>query len=314
MAIKGLNPRLAEVGKIKIGGKGEERNGAKGKYRLPVRYNHFVVTTTEKGSDGNYIPNKELMKNINPNGQPKELKIRLPFDDIDTNFFTSYALYAGKKCACRGDGEKATRTSVKTGEVSQIKCDPKTCEFMESGKCKVSGILSCMLADNMDIGGIYRFRTHGWNSVSNILAALEYFSENTNGVLQGLPLKLVMLKKHTEEHGAVNTVTIVIDGLEMNQLRNEAMKEFRNRKMLGVDMKAIEKKAVSAGFLESTDAAEDIQEEWYPEVQPAPIIKGTSSSDIASELKIKVETIENVKVVEAVEEQNETINKEADIF
>ena len=51
MTIKnGLTPRFAEVGKIKIGGKGETRKDKNGKdYQLPVRYDHFVVTTTEKG-------------------------------------------------------------------------------------------------------------------------------------------------------------------------------------------------------------------------------------------------------------------------
>ena len=50
MAIKkGLNPRFAEVGKIKIGGKGETKKTSGGKdFQIPVRYDHFVVTTTER--------------------------------------------------------------------------------------------------------------------------------------------------------------------------------------------------------------------------------------------------------------------------
>ena len=45
--IKGLTPRFAEVGKIKIGGKGKQTTSANGKkFNPPVRFDHFVVTTT----------------------------------------------------------------------------------------------------------------------------------------------------------------------------------------------------------------------------------------------------------------------------
>jgi len=110
MIKNGLIPRLAEVGKIKIGGKGETRKSKDGKpYQLPIRFNHFVVTTTEKGENGNFVINHDIMKKLG--NEPKEISIRLPFDDIDMNFYTSFQYYHGSKCVCRGDGEKATRLS-----------------------------------------------------------------------------------------------------------------------------------------------------------------------------------------------------------
>jgi len=263
MAIKkGLNPRFAEVGKIKIGGKGDKKTSANGKeFQIPVKYDHFVITTTERDKSGNYVIDNEIMKQVG--NEPKEIPIRLLFDDIDLNFYTSFQYYAGAKLLCKGDGENAERTH-QDGITKVVKCDPETCEFFKSEKCKVSGILSCAIAGNSEIGSVYRFRTHSWNSVSNILAALNYFSENTNGILQGLPLKLKMIKKATAEHGNVNVVTLVLDGLELMQMRQQAFLEYENRMKLGIDMKQLETRARQSGFLEiDHDTEKDIEEEFY---------------------------------------------------
>lgn len=278
MIKKGIFKRFAEVGKIKIGGKGETRKSKEGKnYQLPVRYEHFVITTTEKGKDGNFVINQEVMKKVG--SEPKEISIRLPFDEIDLNFFTSFQYYQGNKCICRGDGETAKRIS-KNGAETKVSCSPDTCEFLQSEKCKVSGILSCHLPATMEIGGIYRFRTHSWNSVSSILAALEYFAENTNGVLQGLPLKLKLLKKATQEHGNVNIVTLVLDGIELMKMRELAYDEYENRMKLDINMKQIENQAKAAGFLDETDDPEDVQDEFY-----TPTIDTESEKDIVIEPK-----------------------------
>lgn len=294
MAIKnGIYPRFAEVGKIKIGGKGEMKKSANGKdFQIPVRYDHFVITTTERDKDGNYKMDADIMKALG-SSEPKEIPIRLLFDDIDMNFHTSFCYYAGSKLICKGNGESAERTG-KDEITKQVKCDPENCEFLSSGQCKVSGILSCAISYNPEIGSVYRFRTHSWNSVSNILAALNYFSANTNGVLQGLPLKLKMIKKATAEHGNVNVVTIVLDGLELIEMRKQALAEYRNRMELGIDMKQLEMRAKEAGFEIDKDDPSDIEAEFYT-VDPVivPQEKGTSSDDAVDKLKTKEKTVEN---------------------
>jgi hypothetical protein len=262
MIKNGLIKRFAEVGKIKIGGKGETRKSKEGKdYQLPVRYDSFVITTTEKGADGNYIPDKELMVKLGGK-DIKEISIRLPFDSVDMNFFTSFQYYHGSKCICRGDGERAVRIG-KDEKESSVECNPSTCEFLKSDKCKVSGILSCQIPQSMEAGGIYRFRTHSWNSVSAILASLEYIRENTKGILQGLPLKLKFLKKSTQDHGNVNIVTIVLDGMKMIEMRNLALEEFESRARLGIDMKMIENQAREAGVMIDNDDPKDVETEFY---------------------------------------------------
>ena len=285
MIKNGLTVRFTEVGKIKIGGKGESRKSKDGKdYQLPIRYEHFVVTTTEKGKDGNFVPDMELMKKLGP--EPKEIKIRLLFDSIDMNFWTSFQMYAGKKCVCRGDGVDAVRWT-KEGAEQHIKCNPHECEFLQSEKCKVSGILSCHIPESMEAGGVYRFRTHSWYSVSGILAALQYISENTNGVLQGLPLKLKFLKKSTQDHGNVNIVTVVLDGVEMMKMRELAKLEYENRMQLGISMKQIEDQARAIGFMDDKDDPEDVETEFYPPVVEAKPEPGASAEDVKEKLENK---------------------------
>ena len=271
MIKKGLNARLPEIGKIKIGGKGKEKKTANGKtMKLPERYDHFVITTIERINNDhneNFVVNEHLMAKLDPdNKKPKEIPIRLLFDDIDMNFYTSFQSYKGNKLFCHGDGEKAQRDTV-----GEVECNPETCEIHQKGFCKVSGILTCQIVEDIGaIGGVYRFRTHGWNSVSNILATLRYFADNTNGILAGLPLRLKIVKKLTQDHGTVNTVTIVLDG---NELKEQAIIAYRKRKELGIQMKQLEQKSIESGWFEdvkNSDLDEDVASEYYPpELEPA---------------------------------------------
>jgi hypothetical protein len=337
MAIKnGIFFKMAEIGKIKIGGKSEKEYVSKSgrKYHAPIKFDHFIITTTQRDKAGNLIINEKETAKIKNN--PRELRIRLPFDSIDKNFFTEYQMYGGKKCLCRGDGEYATRIAtkdgivnalietiietteypdgqfvfktkeieVKSGDSFKIICDPKNCKLFQEGKCKVCGILSAFLTDSKDIGGVYKFRTHSINSVSSISAALKYFSDNTGGILQGLPLKMIMLKKTTEEHGDIDYVTIIIDSETIMGLRTLALTEKESRAKLGVDVKQIESQAEQAGFFKDNDDPETIQAEFYA-IEDDEIIpeekkeKGVDSNTVKENLEKKIEK-------EAVKKEPET--------
>jgi len=256
--LKGLSPRMAEVGKIKIGGKGQELTSKTGtKYRQPVRFDHFVVTTTERDVNGDFKIDQELMAKLGKD--PRELKIRLPFDSIDIVFFTEYQRYTGNKKVCSGNGIKATT------EGRTVDCNPDTCDFFKNNKCKVTGILSCFLEESKTLGAVHKFRTHSYNAVASILASLDFIANRTNGILMGLPLKLVMVKKTTAEHGTIDFVTIVIDGEGMDAMRDAAMHEIQARKLLNVDIEKIESAAIASGIVNDNDNPQDIQEEFYPE-------------------------------------------------
>lgn len=349
MGIKrGLKPRLAEVGKIKIGGKGPERKGAKGTYRIPVRYDYIVITTTERDSKGDFVVNNDLMLLLDPkenwkDGQtepkPKEVPILFLFDDVDMNFRTSFAFYQGARCMCTGDGEIATRLFLKDGKqaiitdihegdyiLNEVKvkkdskhkviCNPDECPYMTpdakgSTKCKPSGILSCLIPLSKEVGGVYRFRTHSWNTISNILASLDLIKTITGDMLVGLPMKLKMLKKATEGHGNVTTLTVAFDGSTNEEMRQLAFKEKENRINYNVDILQIENKARNAGFMEDTDSAIDISEEFYTEVPEPEPEKKKSISERASGVLGDVNTTQAVEA-EVVEDVNPEPEKKKD--
>ena len=308
MIKRGLNPKLSEIGKIKMGYKGKEVISKKGnKFRPPKKLDYFVITTTERDVNKNLIQDKFIMdriKEVTNQDKIRELRIRLPFDSVDKNFFTQFQFYSGRKKICSGDGiiaewramqngkvvlpfyDEMKEVQAVQGQVYNIKCDPEECEFSKAGKCKVSGILSAFLPDARDLGGVYKFRTHSYNSVSSILAALEYFKEQTGGILQGMPLKLVMVKKTTEEHGTIDYCTVVIDGVEVAGLRRAALEEKNNRKLLGADIAAYELKQENAGFFKDTDPEDVVNAEYYPETVEIEEKrdKGTSPEELTSKL------------------------------
>jgi hypothetical protein len=289
----GISLGLSEVGKIKIGGKGEERKkkNSPGTFRLPVKFGHFKVTTTERDGNGDFILDKAVMDAIGP--EPKEIRIQFPFDNRHMNFQTSFQYYEGSKKMCEGDGISAERHD-KDGKIITGQCDHTTCKFMANKKCKPSGRLSCYLPDSPHRGGIYRFRTHGWNSVGGIMAALKQYSDYTDGMLQGLPFKLVFTKKATEEHGNVPVVTLVLDGIELDGMRDLVMAERTARVEFGKDVKLIEHTAIKDGFLEDTDSDEDVAEEFYSDAEE---IDGSSDEEAGA-------TAEEIK--EAMTDETET--------
>ena len=307
MIKKGLNVRLAEIGKIKLGKLGGEKKTKTGKtMRLPLKFDHFVITTTERDNNDDLIVNEELMKKLG--GKPKSIPIMLLYDDIDLNFYTSFAFYKGAQRLCHGDGEIAHRmhppaetgtfekwtegaiewdnekggyakrkTKISSGEIFTAICDPETCPYHQEkgGKpplCKVSGILSCIIPTESKIGGVYRFRTHSYYTVSAILASLELIKTVSNGVLVGIPLRLSIVKKATKKHGNVVTAVIEFDGNDIKELRSAAMIEQKNRIDMKVNMKMLEDRARAQRIFEAEDDPKEVQEEFYPEAVEHEII------------------------------------------
>lgn len=299
MIKRGISKTLAEVGKIKTGYKGKTIKSKNGNsFQPPKKLDHFIITTTIRDKDtGNLLQDSSLMDNLEKDTDNKirEIKIRLPFDSIDKNFFTQYQAYSSRKCICRGDGEKARRVGKlsfdKNGkkiisegdEIKEVPCDPETCPFLAANMCKVSGILSAFIPESGIFGGVYKLRTHSYNAVASILGALEYISENTGGILQNLPLKLKILKKTTDEHGDVIYPTVVLDLNEMQKLRNLALEEKRSRAEIGYDIKMVEEQAVQSGFFRETDTEEEIAAEFYveEESEKEPEKKNCSPAELA---------------------------------
>jgi len=206
--IKGLVPKLAEGGKIKIGGLGEVRNsrGGGGTYRLPQRYDSFTITTTRREGDdpqGDLLEDTEIMVRLaelgfaDDDGKIRTIPVVLHSDDIDEVFLTEYVAYAGKKLNCRGDGERATRRHIVdgtwTGESRELDCP---CDWLEADdqgvrRCKYHGVLHCSLRipGQSVAGAVHRWRTTSQISCEQMVGSLLQILQYT-GALQGLPLVL----------------------------------------------------------------------------------------------------------------------------
>lgn len=270
--IKDMKCQLLEAGKIKIGEKGEERiaKGSGNVYRLPQKLDHFLVVQNRRDEAGNFIVDPVMQK---LGEKPTSLNIMLMSDDIEMVFPTAYELYIGTSLKCRGDGETASRLN-KAGEYETVECNSKTCGCRQKDaktKCKPSGTLNCLLPDSDSLGGCYKFRTHGYNSVRGIMSSLWLIKGLTGGVLAWLPLSLKMNPKHVEveEKGKIIKQTVYVAHVEYQgnptMLLEKAMSVRKEQVERHINMQQLEQQAKQ--FLIGHDDAGDpeVGPEFYPE-------------------------------------------------
>lgn len=219
--IKGLGQRLACRGKIKIGGLGEVRKSKAGTdYRLPVKYDHFVITSNVRTKAGDLEIDKEVMEII---GDRKELDVVLFGNSIEDVYDDWYAFYDGKKAICRGNGETAVWKGDKQtfgklwGQLEVIDKDVVTCrgdqcplfkkEEDKTG-CKLNFILRVMLIDAPAIGGVYELRSTSINSALAMRASIAMLTNVTGGQITGVPLKLKLSPKTVQLQQGQSTIYV----------------------------------------------------------------------------------------------------------
>lgn len=257
--IKGIAPQLCECGKIKIGKKGN--TASSGRFRLPTKLDHFEITTTEKKND-DFVIDDAVMATLPEN--PTQIPVMLLYDAPDLNFFTSYAYYDSAQCQCRGDGEIAVKV-----DGTQIECNPETCKFATCvpAKCKPNGVLSVVLRNAPRVGGVYKFRTTGWNSIRNLMSSIEFIHGLTGGRLVGLPLMLTLQQKTTVIPNTKTATTIYHVNIEYMGTIEDLLNTAANRLATPEQVAALEARATEMRALpESTEECKDIVDEFYPEV------------------------------------------------
>lgn len=284
--IKHLAHAVAEAGKIKIGGLGEERKAKDGKpYRLPIKFPHFIITTTERDGDGMLIWDRELMQALGVDDKPIiEIPIYVHSNHVDQVFPCCYAMYAGKKKVCDGDGETATRRHIQDGEYTgatkQVECPcdqlvGPTDEAKGRVYCKPHGTLRCSIAlPYLAVAGAeYRFRTTSYISIQQMLGSLNNIG-NVIGSLRGLPLTLKL--QPFKVKGGKSTVYCA-----HIELRARDMETARKLAMPG-----------DAPYTPALPAAPDDDPdapEFHPEPQEPEVVKPSkafpSNADIAGEIE-----------------------------
>lgn len=276
--IKGLTPQLSEAGKIKIGGRGAERKSKSGgSYRMPVKFDHFVITKNYRDSKDDFVVDTALMDSLEKShdGKVREIPIVLHSDDIDEIFPTAYVLYAGKKLACRGDGETAQRwqfdkkTKVRLDIVNQRPC---TCDYLNAdgkNKCKPHGTLHCGIAvPGLAIAGaVYKWRTTSIISINKMIGSLQAILEAV-GTLKGLPLTLVVEPVQVAPQGktiTVYTCHVELRAVDLVAAQRDALEAAKVRNELCGGRPAV-KMLVQAPGLDETDQEQaEIFEEFHGE-------------------------------------------------
>jgi Recombination directionality factor-like len=276
MMIRNLVPTLPERGKLKIGAKGAMRQSRNGnEFQPPQKLDHFVITTLERGADGNFKRDEAMHARYGD--KPKLLPVRLLYDDPVLNFPTRYAAFKGRTLWCSGDGEQAMRLSDDGKSHQAVACP---CPRQEQGykgpdKCKMNGVLSVLLDGAGGVGGVWKFRTTSFNSVVGLASSMSFIRTVTGGPLANIPLQLhVSPKQVTDPDGRQQTVYVV--GLtfngDMDQLQLKGREIALERAKVHVSIEHIEEEARRVLALAPPvnaplpgDDASDIVEEFYPE-------------------------------------------------
>lgn len=211
MAIKGLIPSLPERGKIKIGAKGAIKTSRNNnEFQPPMKLDHFVITTLDRGPDGNFKRDDEIHAILGD--KPTEIPVRLLYDDPTLNFVTRYACFAGRTLWCAGDGETAQRLTQDGKEHVTVQCpchrqDPA---YEGNDKCKINGSLGVLIEGAGGIGGVWKFRTTSYNSVVGIMSTLSFLRSITGGPLSNIPLTMAVRPKQVSDpRGRQQTIYVV---------------------------------------------------------------------------------------------------------
>ncbi len=284
MSIKGLIPRLPERGHVKVGALGEKRMAKSGReYALPMKLDHFRITTLQRGADGNFMVDQEVHKLFGE--RPTEIPIRLLYDQIDLNFSTRYAVYAGRNLWCSGDGETAIRTSKEPADRPlpepfsvQCPCYRQAPGYSGADKCKPNGRLSFLIDGVSGIGGAFVFRTTSFNSVTGILSSLAFLRSVTGGILANIPLRLRVQPKQATNPSDQSSVLIYVVGIEfagdLSELQQFARQIALDRATTQMSIVHVEEEARRILSLPGPDNAilpgddpEAVREEFYPETQ-----------------------------------------------
>lgn len=272
MMLKTLSLSLVEGGKIKIGGKGDERKTQSGgSFNLPVKFDGFVITKLNKSTQ-NFDVDIQLMAKLggwdNEKKQIiplKSIPIAFPFDNPEVFFSSRMACYDGKQCICSGDGDTAVDINGSTLKCSCEKCDPNYAGKM---KCKPNGKLNVNIIGSDLVGSTYVFRTTGYNSINAIMSSIFTIMSETGGRLRGAGFHLVYnTKTIIDAKGKTQTVPVI--SVEYRGSRTKLREAIENNALkeaqyLGA-MKHLEGLAIQ--FKEQPMMALDDIPEFYPDAQ-----------------------------------------------
>lgn len=286
-----ISPRTVEVGKVKIGGLGSARKSQKGgTYRMPVKYDHFLVTTLVRNEQGDLAEDKELMEELAANnyadadGKVRALPIFLLSDDLKDSMLSAYLWYNGKKMMARSDGVTVTKffdpkTLNRLAEPVVSEWQPEYMDLKDgkSGKplFKLHTTFSFVIAsEKARWGGVYRFRTTSRISAEQMYGSLLQISQITCGFLRGVPLLLRVRPMVVTPAGTDKAVTIYVTYCDtvaksMLDIRQQAVQLAEADVLSGSRMRKLlleyKRTLRPPGHDETEKEVAEIQAEFHPD-------------------------------------------------
>lgn len=243
----GFSASVVELGKIKIGGLGEERTTRGGKkWRLPKKLDHFIITGMHRNGRGDLIEDRELMEQLiekygDEDGRLRQIPVRVLSDDINDVLQSSFAWYGNRRCGARSDGRQVTwYYDPKTYE----QYDPPKVEPWDNAMLhwtdkqgkklfKTHTCLNVVVAgEAARWGGIYKFRTTSVISLRQLNSSLIHMYQLTGGILMSMPMRLVVRPIQVAPDGKATTVYVVhceLRGSELRELQQMALEFARYR-------------------------------------------------------------------------------------
>jgi hypothetical protein len=270
--IRNITPQLSERGKIKIGVKGRTVTSSRGnEFQPPQKLDHFVVTTLDRDETGNFVRDPEAHALYGE--KPTSLPVRLLFDDPEGNFSSRYACFIGQKLWCAGDGVTATRQNGAGPVKVECPCERIQIDYTGKDRCKFNGALSVILDGMAGVGGVWKFRTTSYNSVTNIMSALAQIKLITGGPLAGIHLNLVLRPKIVASPTDGKMQTVYIVSLEypgsMEELQELGMNRLRRQIEHRIEVRQLETQArklllPSPSAVFDGETEDEIADEFYP--------------------------------------------------
>lgn len=278
-----LQPRVVELGKIKLGGLGEERTAKSGeKYRQPVKYDHFRIVTLYRGDDGKLVEDDSLMDALkdyaDKDGKLRRLPISFLSNDLAEILQTQFLWYAGKSLGGRSDGETLTWfNDPKTNKrLADPLTEPWTPEHEKDKRWKKHTTLNCVIAaPQARWGGVYKLRTTSVITGDQLYGSLLLLASLTGGILRGLPVRLVVRPMKVAPEGKPTTIYVAhveMIGNDLAQIQalvlERAKFELSNVRQLAQVQREYRQLLAHPVPLDEEEEAE-IADEFHPPADPA---------------------------------------------
>lgn len=152
-----LRPRLARLGKIRLGKRAISPNSGK---EHPADLPVFRVPEEVEAVYGD---------------SPSEIDVMVPSANIEE--FCPVELQrwgTGEKKLCHGDGETALAWSDQAAGWQEIECAYKECPHFKKGDCAERGTLQLILP-HVSLAGVYQIDTGSWYGINNVYSEFQTF-------------------------------------------------------------------------------------------------------------------------------------------